>query len=409
MHPRTSVCLCVLAAVIPFGGCHDPSTQAAANPPRPPTVFYAKAVRRDLPLFVESVASLDGYVNADIRARVRGYLERQDYKDGSFVKENQRLFTIEATEYRAALASAQAALARARALQQRNRQQVERDRALFQSGAVSKQEIDNAEAGISDADGQVAAAQAQIEQAQLNLSYTQIRSPTEGVAGVASVRIGNLVGQDGPTLLTTVSQIDPIRVTFPLSEVDYVKYPARFLDLAKRDLAWARHQFKQLENGATAEHDDPGIELLLSDGTVYPQRGVVVTVNRQIDSTTGTIQLQALFPNPNSFLRPGQYGRVRLRREQEGKNAIAVPDKALISLQGSYSVAVIGDDHKVHLRRVEVGPSVAGLRLIQSGLQEGEKVVVEGVQKVGEGAQVDAKAAPEATAEVDTPKASAAN
>lgn len=361
-------------------------------------------------MFVESVAALDGYINADIRARVRGYLKTQEYKDGAAVKANQRLFSIEATEFETALSAAQASLARAKAAQQRTRLQLERDRELFQSGAVARQELDNASASYADAEGQVAAAQAQIEQAQLNLSYTQIRSPVDGIAGVANVRVGNLVGQDGPTLLTTVSQIDPIRVTFPLSELDYVKYPERFKDLTKRDLKWANKQFEKLERGDVAEHDDPGIELLLSDGTVYPHRGIIVTASRQIDATTGTIQLQALVPNPDGFLRPGQYGRARLRRQNEGKNVLAVPEKALISVQGTYSVGVVGDGNKVHLRRIEVGPSVNGLRVVSSGVREGDHVVIDGVQKISDGAVVDAKPAPEATASAaDTPTKTTAN
>jgi membrane fusion protein, multidrug efflux system len=386
-----------LGLLIVSAGCKEQAKAPQAAPP-PPTVFFTTVVRKDVPLFVEAVATLDGYVDADIRARVRGYLKTQDYKDGAAVKANQRLFSIEATEYETALSAARAALARAKAAQQRSATQLQRDRELFQHGAVSQQEIDNASASSADADGQVAAAQAQIEQAQLNLSYTQIRSPVDGVAGVATVRVGNLVGQDGPTLLTTVSQIDPIRVTFPLSELDYVKYPKRFKDLTSRDLKWAKKQFEKLEAGQIADNQDPGIELVLSDGSVYPHRGIVVSANRQIDATTGTIQLQALVPNPDGFLRPGQFGRVRLRREHEGKNAISVPDKALISVQGTYSVGVVGDGNKVQLRRVEVGPSVNGMRLVSSGVREGERVVVDGVQKISDGTVVNAKPAPEATA-----------
>jgi membrane fusion protein, multidrug efflux system len=398
----------LLGSVLASAGCQEEAKAPPSTPP-PPTVFFTTVVRKDVPLFVESVASLDGYINADIRARVRGYLKTQEYKDGSVVRANQRLFSIEATEYQTALSAARAALARAKAAEQRTGLQLKRDRELFQSGAVAQQEIDNAAAGSADAEGQVAAAQAQIEQAQLNLSYTQIRSPVDGVAGVATVRIGNLVGQDGPTLLTTVSQIDPIRVTFPLSEMDYVKYPERFKDLTKRDLKWAKTQFDKLEHGETAEHEDPGIELVLSDGSVYPHRGIVVTANRQIDATTGTIQLQALIPNPDGFLRPGQYGRVRLQRQSEGKNVLAVPDKALISVQGTYSVGVVGEGNKVQLRRVEVGPSVNGLRLVSSGVREGDHVVVDGVQKISDGAVVNAKPAPEATASAaDTPLKTAA-
>jgi membrane fusion protein (multidrug efflux system) len=382
----------VSGGLVASSGCHE--EKKAVGAPPPPTVLFAQVERRDVPMFIEAVASVDGYVNAEIRARVRGYLKTQDYKEGSIVKQGQRLFTIEQAEYDNALANAKSAVARAKAAQERDHVQYQRDLDLYKTGVVSRQDVDNAAASVADADGQVAGAQAQLDQAQLNLSYTVMTSPIEGVAGVASVRVGNLVGQDGPTLLTTVSQIDPIRVNFPISEVEYVKYPERFKDLSMRDLNWARKQFKQLENGTLAEHGDPGIELQLSDGSIYPKRGVIVTANRQIDANTGTIQLQALVPNPDGFLRPGQYARVRVPKPNEGRNVLVVPDIALISVQGSYSVGVIGGDNKVALHRVEVGPSVDGLRVIASGVNEGDKIVVEGVQKISDGATVVPKPAP---------------
>jgi membrane fusion protein (multidrug efflux system) len=394
MRLRTLLRGCALAALLSCGACQPDAKAAPAGGPPPPTVLVMNVVRKDIPIFSEAVATIDGYVNADIRARVRGYLASQTYKEGGFVKANQRMFTIEPTEYENALATAQANLARAKAVAERNRVQLQRDRELFKTGATSQQAIDNATASASDADAQVEGAKAQLQQAQLNLSYTQVRSPIDGIAGVASVRVGNLVGQEGPTLLTTVSQIDPIRVNFPISEREYVKSPERFKELEKRDLSWARKQFETLKRGELAEHDDPGLELVLSDGSVYPYKGIVVTVARQIDASTGTLALQALFPNPDRFLRPGQYGRVRMRRANEGKNAIAVPDKALIAVQGTYSVAVVGDDDKVQLRRVQVGDSVNGERLIEDGLKEGERVVVEGTQKVSDGAKVKPQQAP---------------
>ena len=364
-------------------------------PPPPPTVYVAPVARRDVPLYVEAVASLDGYVNAEIRARVRGFLRTQDYNDGTSVKAGQLLFTIEATDYTAAVSQAKAAVARARVAQARNGIQADRYQGLFKTGMVSQQDLDNVTASVADADAQVQSAVAQLDQATLNLSYTQIRSPTEGVTGLALVRVGNLVGQDGPTLLTTVSQVEPIRVNFPVSEVDYVRNPDRFKQLATRDLAWAKKQFPRLDSGATSEDGDPGIELTLSDGSVYPHRGLIVAVNRQIDPSTGTLQVQALVPNPAGALRPGQYGRVRIRRQQAGQNVVVVPERALISVQGSYSVGVVDPDNKVHLRRVELGPSAEGLRLVEKGLSEGEHIVVDGVQKISEGAVVNPRAAPQ--------------
>jgi membrane fusion protein (multidrug efflux system) len=366
-------------------------------PPPPPAVLFTAVARRNVPIFIESVATLDGYVNADIRARVRGYLRTQDYKDGAEIKAGQLLFTIEATEYAAAVQSAKAAVSRAQVAQSRNRTQSERYQGLFKTGMVSQQDLDNVVASVGDADGQVQAAQAQLQQAALNLSYTQMRSPIDGVAGLALVRVGNLVGQDQPTLLTTVSEIDPVRVNFPVSEIDYVKNPDSFKKLDGRDLAWVKKEFPRLESTGVTDAGDPGIDVVLSDGSVYAHKGIIVSVDRQIDASTGTIQIQALVPNPDGALRPGQYGRVRIRRQDAGRDVIAIPEKALISVQGSYSVAVVGPDNKVQLRRVEVGPSVSGLRVLEKGVAEGDHVVVDGVQKVSDGAPVDPHPAPPET------------
>jgi membrane fusion protein (multidrug efflux system) len=285
--------------------------------------------------------------------------------------------------------------------------QLERDQGLLRTGTLSQQDFDNEAAMQADADGQVQAAQAQLDQMQLNLSYTQIHSPLDGMAGLALVRVGNLVGQDGPTLLTTVSQLDPIRVNFPMAEADYMKHFASLDHMDERKLAWARQKFLRLEetvkrdeaDGGTADSD--AVTLILADGTVYPHRGVVVSVNRQIDPTTGTIQVQALIPNPQSLLRPGGYGSVRIRRSDAGRAVLAVPDKALISVQGAFSLGVVGLDNKVSLRRVDVGPSVDGVRIILKGIEEGDRIVVEGVQKLKDGATVDPQPAPVTPAATD--------
>jgi membrane fusion protein (multidrug efflux system) len=348
-----------------------------------------------LPIYIEAVGSLDGYVNAEIRARVRGYLQTQNYKDGAYVKAGQTLFTIEPNEYVATLSSARANVTRAHVAVDKNRVELERDKGLFASGMFSRQDLDNATASLADTEGQVQAAQAQLTQAQLNLSYTQIKSPISGIAGLALVRVGNLVGQDGPTLLSTVSQLDPIRVNFPMSEVDYVQNPGRFRHLEGRDLKWAKAQFARLEANQSTETGDNGIQLVLSGGHHYEHRGVIVSVDRQVDPSTGTLQVQALVPNPELVLRPGQYARVRMQRQDEGKDALVVPEKALISVQGTYSVAVIGSDNKVHLHRVELGPSSQGQRAVRSGVNEGEHIVVEGLQKISEGAAVNPVPAPQ--------------
>ncbi|HEV3032454.1 MAG TPA: efflux RND transporter periplasmic adaptor subunit [Polyangia bacterium] len=365
-------------------------TKAKAPPPTP-TVIVAPVVRKDVALYLDAVGSLDGYVNAEIRARVRGLLQGQRYKDGAVVKQGQLLFSIDRAEYQAALDSAKAALARAETAAAHNQAQLARRQDLTAARVVSQQELEDAEAAARDAADQVRAATAALRQAELNVSYTEIRSPVAGIAGLALVRVGNLVGQDGPTLLTTVSEVNPMRVSFPMSEIDYVRAADRLKRLDGRDRAWAEAQFARMARG---ERLDDTIELLLSDGSVFPRRGVIVAVNRQVDTTTGTIQLQALFPNPDNFLRPGQFGRVRMRRRDVGSNALVVPENALIQVQGTYSLAVVGADSKVKLRRVEVGPAAGGSRIVNSGVEAGERVVVDGVQKVSDGTTVVAELAP---------------
>jgi membrane fusion protein, multidrug efflux system len=377
----------------------DKKSSASEGAAPPAQVGVITIARRDLPLYIESVATLDGYVNADIRARVRGYLRTQTYKEGAVVKTGQTLFTIDASEYVVAVSAAKASLSRAETAQARAKIELDRDLALFKGGNLSQQDLDNAKAALADTQGQVQAAQAALDQANLNLSYTDIKSPITGVAGLAQIRVGNLVGQDQPTLLTTVSQTDPIRVTFPLSELDYVKYPERFKNLEQRDLGWATAQFAKLEASTS---NDGAVELILSDGARYPKRGVIVTVNRNIDSTTGTIQMQALFPNPDGLLRPGQFGRIRMKRGEEGHQIIAVPEKALISIQGTYSVAVVSADNKVAFKHVELGPSTGGLRVVLSGVSDGERIVVDGTQRVTDGVVV----APHPAVEAPAPSAS---
>jgi membrane fusion protein, multidrug efflux system len=380
----------VFLTCIVASGC----AQQKPPPPAPPTVLVAPVERQDLALFLEAVGTLDGYVNADIRARVKGYLRSQNYKDGSPVKEGQLLFTIEPAEYANGVAAATAALVRAKAAKDNGRLSLDRNQALAQQGLVSTQVVDDSVAQAADSNGQVLSAEAALSQALLNLSYTQIHAPVAGVAGLALVRVGNLVGQDSPTLLTTVSQLDPIRVNFPTSEIDYVRFPDRLKRLELRDVAWAKKQFPKLDAHQMAEGDDPGLELVLADGSEYPHRGLLVAANRQVDASTGTIQLQALFPNSEGSLRPGQYGRVRIQRDDQGRAALAVPEKALINVQGSYSVAVVGADNKVKLRQVELGPPAKGMRIVLQGLNEGESIVTDGVQKVTDGALVTPKAAP---------------
>jgi membrane fusion protein (multidrug efflux system) len=364
----------------------------AANAPAPPTVLVDPVRAKKVLQTEEAVALVDGYVNAELRARVSGYLKAQTYQDGAHVKRGQLLFTIDPEEYVAQVASARGDLARARAAHRLGQAQLQRQSELVKQQASSAEMYDQAVAAVADAAGQETAAQAALRQAELNLSYTRVRSPVTGVAGIAQVRIGNLVGKDSPTLLTTVSQVHPMRVRFSVSEVEYLRYAKRYRELAGRDLAWAERQFAALRERGQTEEGLPGVELVLADGSVYPQRGVIIAADREIDPATATIRLEALFPNHEELLRPGQYGRVRLERpESAGEPALVVAEKALVEVQGTYSLAVVGADDVVRLRPVKVGARVGTERVIEQGVAAGERVVVEGVQKVHDGTKVTPK------------------
>ncbi|MET0339474.1 MAG: efflux RND transporter periplasmic adaptor subunit [Polyangiales bacterium] len=381
------------AAAIGGSACSKEAAKPAAPPP--PKVLVEPVRERQVDLSVESVAQVDGYVNADLRARVPGFLKQQLYRDGNWVKTGQVLFTIDPIELEAALSAARGTLARAQAAVELSRANLKRSEALSESGTITKRALDDAIAAHADSEGQLRAAQATVRTNEVNLGYTQVRSPIDGIAGTANVRVGNLVGREGPTLLTTVSQLDPMRVRFPVSERDYLRSAARLKALQSRDLAWAKKQFEKLAKSEPTDGGDPGVELVLADGKTYAHRGVVVAADREIDPSTGTIQLEALFPNPDALLRPGQYARVQQRSPDSGP-ALVVAQKALLEVQGTFSVAVVKEGNKVELRRVEVGPSSGADRVITKGLTAGERVVIEGVQKVSDGATVAPENPPEA-------------
>lgn len=356
---------------------------------------------RDVTDTLESVATVDGYVTAEIRARVKGFLKSQEYRDGSMVKKGQLLFTIDPTEYSAQAAQARGNLARAKAAREIGEADFERQKQLVEMKAVSRQAYDEAAARIEDAKGQVSATEAALHQAEINFSYTQVRSPVDGLAGLAQVRVGNLVGDGSPTLLTTVSQIEPMRVRFSVAEIEYLRFAQQQKQVTSRDLDWARRQFASLAKTGRTTDGAPGVELVLVDGSVYAHQGVIVASDREIAAETGTMRLEALFPNPEQLLRPGQYGRVRIARPttQRGKTMV-VAEKSLLEVQGMYSLAVVGSDDVVKLRPVEVGARVGDQRVITKGVQVGELVVVEGVQKVRDGSHVTPKQVPPKSAQV---------
>ena len=390
---RTGVPLSVIAGALALGvaaGCKKPPP-----PLPPPTVLVAPAVQQDLSLSLEFVGTIDGYVNAEIRARVKGFLKTQDYQDGSFVKTGQLLFTVDPAEYQAAVAKAKGALGRAQAAYGQAKVTADRYRPLAAKQAVSQQDLDDAVATQQAAMATVDSAKAALDEAQLNLGYTRISSPVDGVAGTPLVRVGNLVGQGEPTLLTTVSQLDPMRVTFPISEAQYIRLAARAAELEKLD---------PLDAGP----DRRILELILADGSVYSHKGWFISLNREVAKGTGTIQVQTVFPNPERILRPGQYGRVRAPRPRdEDKAMVVVPENAVKELQGTFTVAVLTPEDTVQIRTVEVGPRAMKLWAITKGVSAGERVITEGVQKVADGQKVIAQPDPSVKAAGGSPAADA--
>ena len=359
----------LLTAAVAIVGCHGGEAPA---PPPPAEVLVTEVVQKDTPIYVEWVGTIDGNVNAQIRARVQGHLQSRDYTEGSLVRANDLMFSIDARPYQAALDQAKGELGRADAVLTKTQQDVKRYTPLAAKGAVSRQELDNAVQAQRAASAAVDAARAKVENAQLNLDWTRIKSPVDGVAGISVAQVGDLISEK--SVLTTVSQLDPVRVSFPISEQEYLRYADR-IQLNKRSQPAERN-----------------LELILADGSVHKERGNASVANREVDTKTGTMMIVGLFPNPNNLLRPGQYAKVRAAVETK-RGALLVPQRAVQELQGTFQLAVVGTDNKVSMRTVKAGARVGNLWVIDEGLAPGERVVVEGLQKVRDGVTVNPKSA----------------
>lgn len=364
----------VLAALLVTVGCSNAS-KASSGAPSPPTVEVAEVVQKDVPIYSEWVATLEGYVNAEIRPRVAGYVIKQNYQEGSLVRKGQVLFEIDPRPFRAALNQAKAELAQAEAQLGKATLDVERDTPLAKARAIAQSQLDNDIQARLAALALVEAARAQVEQAELNLEFTRVTSLVTGFAGIATVQLGNLVGPD--SILTSVSQLDPIKCFFTVSEQEFLNFRRRF----------------PTQQSVEQQRRRIPLQLLLADGSVYERTGRISFSDREINPATGAIRVVGVFPNPTHLLRPGGYGRVRFSvRTQTG--ALLVPQRAVMELQGSYQVAVVESDNKVAIRSVTVAERVGAMWIITEGVKAGERVVVEGLQKVRAGAQVNATPAP---------------
>jgi membrane fusion protein, multidrug efflux system len=340
-------------------------------PPGPPPVAVMEVSERNVPIAREWVCTLDGSTNVSIQARVQGYIQKQNYANGSLVKAGELLFEIDPRPFEAAVAQARATLAKAQAQQIETGLTEKRYVTLASTGAVSEADRDQAVQANAAAKANVLAAEAALQQSDLNLTYTRILAPVEGIAGIAVPGIGDLVGPASGNL-TSLSTVDPIKAIFQISEQEY-------LAVARETSASA--------DASVKPRDLFQIELVLADGTVHPHKGKVSVLNRQVDTRTGTIQAEALFPNPANMLRPGFFGRVRVVVRTR-PNAILVPQRAVSELQGGYQVAVVGSDSKVTIRPVTVGPQIGKEWLISEGLRAGEHIVVEGLQQLRDGVVV---------------------
>jgi len=367
-HFRTSFNVVLFFALVmflsPAVGCKK---EQKAGPSVPDVEVFTVA-QKNVPIYLEWVGTADGVVNATIRAQVQGYLIKQNYKEGDFVKKGQILFEIDPRTFQAAVEQAKGQLAVQQASWDTAKANLKRIKPLAEKNAVSLKDLDDATGREQATYASVLAAKAAVDKAELDLGFTRITSPVDGIAGAAKAQIGNLVGPGSVDELTTVSTVDPIKVYIQISEQEWLK---------------AMEQRKQ---GAAKRP----LELILADGTVYPHKGEFSFADREVDVRTGTIKVATLFPNPSNLLRPGQFGKIRAEMSIQ-KNALLIPQRAVTEMQGQYLVAIVGKENKISIKRVKPGNRVQSDWIIDEGLKPGEQVVAEGVQKVKEGMTVNAK------------------
>jgi membrane fusion protein (multidrug efflux system) len=349
------------------------SRKPAQTAPPPPEVLVTTVAPRDVPRVLERVATLDGFINANINAQVQGYIISRDYQEGSVVKKGDLLFQIDPRPFEAALAQAKGALARDKANLAKADADEKRAIDLFKKKVISDQERDTAIAAAGSSRASVEADEAAVKQAEINLSYTKITAPIDGVTGFANNQVGDLVGPStGP--LTTMSQIDPIKAVVTAGEGPFTDFVSRHPDATERNA-----YVKTLE-----------FELILGNGDVYPRKGTFYALDRSIDVKTGSIRYYVTFPNPGNVLRPGQFGNVRFVADMK-KGAMVIPQEAVNELQGSYQVAVVDQNNKVSIRPVKMGERIGAMWEVTEGLKPGDKVVVQGLQKAREGSTVTVK------------------
>lgn len=350
-----------------LGGCEEP------EPPAPPllNIPVADVIQRDTPIVIEMIGQTTGSIDIPIRARVQGFLESMHFLEGRDVKKDDLLYTIDPRTFEAMVVEATGYVAEARTMLAKSRSDLDRIRPLAEMNAVSQQDLDAAVAQNEASQGALQAAEARLDQAQIELGYTRIKSPIDGRIGLSEAKVGEFVGAaPNPVVLNYVSQTDPIRVRFSINEREYLR--------------WARQLAKFRKNPETNPDKREGLELILADGSVHEYKGYVVSYDAAINPTTGTFRLEADFPNPNHIILAGQFARVRGVLETR-RDALLVPQRAVTESQGTFSVIVINADNKAEIRDVTPGPRIDKLWIIEKGLNPGERIAVEGIQRLRNG------------------------
>lgn len=357
-----------------FTSCKE---KTQVGPPPPPEIQVVEVIQKDVPLFKEFVGQVYGQKDIPIRARVEGFLEGIHFKEGLMVKKGQLLYSIDPIPFQAKVNSQKSKLAEAETMLVKARNDLNRIRPLAEKNAVSKSDLDAAQAEYDAALSSVAAAKANLRSAEIELGYTTIKSPITGMIGRTLARVGDFVGREpNPVILNTVSKTDSVRVTFFLTESEYLFISRKFQNEIKKE---ARRKLKEEEKSK--------LELILSDGSVYNHAGTTDFIDRSVDANTGSILVQATFPNPDFLLRPGLYAKVKVNLETV-KGALLVPQRCVMELQGQYSVYIVNAENKIESRHIIPGERFGDLWLIKEGLKPGDKVVLEGLQKVSEGMEI---------------------
>ena len=340
-------------------GCRNENAAAAPADPPPPAVTFVALTPEQVAVTGEWIATLDGNVNAQIRPQVSGYLIRRAYQEGAFVRKGELLFEIDRRPFEAVLAQARARMDESQAQLAKTERDLARDKPLAEQRAIAQNQLDNDVSAHDAARAAVSSAKAAVESAELNLGFTRVTSLTDGVAAIASAQIGDLVGPT--TLLTTVSQLNPIKAYFPLSEQEYLGIAGQVATPASTARLW---------------QSSGGLTLVLADGSTYPQRGTVLAVDREVDPKMGTIRISALFPNPGNVLRPGQYGRVRAQTAVR-QEVVLVPQRAVTELQSGHQVRVLTPDNHATIRTVDLGQRIGNRWIVEKGLKAGDRVVLD--------------------------------